>query len=251
MAADASAGGDAGGDSGAPSHKRDGAAHGSERARGEAQTLEPLTMAEGDAPALETARTESSVPGLEDIPEFDAAAQESSNESVETDAIPVHDRLRSQEAAPAPRAAGEAPSSRPVYSSAWVRNMLQQSARTFSLEDGWKVMEMQLEEGSGTMTVKTRRDENRVSVSVGFTDTALRTMVMANVDRLQQTLQAHYQSDVDLSLLGGGNGGGGDQTHENGKQGLGGSAQNSAAPAADLGRSTRTVLSGATNEWIG
>src|SRR5690606_15692231 len=81
---------------------------------------------------------------------------------------------------------------RDPFTPAWLRTAFTQTLRTFAGDDGWKVLEMQLEEGQGTMTVKARREKDHVAVSVGFSDPSLRAMAAANTERLQQALQSQY-----------------------------------------------------------
>jgi hypothetical protein len=78
--------------------------------------------------------------------------------------------------------------------------MLNHIEGTVSREDGWQVLEMTLDNGDGTMTIKARRDADRMSIAVGFSDPQLRTMAVANEERLRQALQQQYETAVDLSL---------------------------------------------------
>lgn len=151
--------------------------------------------------------------------------------------------------APAPERAA-AP--RDPLSPAWLRQVFAQSARAFSGEDGWKVLEMQLEDGQGTMTVRARREEDHMAVSVGFSDPSLRAMAMANTDRLQQALQTQYATHVDLSLFGGEPGS--SDRHQPAHRNDGSASGNRTGTPTDTtepARPSRPIPAGTRNEWIG
>jgi hypothetical protein len=93
-------------------------------------------------------------------------------------------------------------SGQPFLSAAWRRAAHTGSTRSYRLENGWHVLTMDLEEESGQMTVKARRSDEKVSVSVGMNDPKLRALVAANTDRLQAALNAEYETDVDFTLSG-------------------------------------------------
>lgn len=134
--------------------------------------------------------------------------------------------------------------------------MLEDSLSGLSLEDDWKVLEMKLDEGQGTMTVRARRDEDKVTISVNFTDPQLRAMAIEQTDRLQETLRAQYSMQVDFSLM---NDNTGHSRHGKDDTGRGGGRSAEALPStrahavssADRARATRAALVGARNEWIG
>lgn len=140
---------------------------------------------------------------------------------------------------------------RAAVSAAWLRTTFAQTLPSVSVEDGWKVLEMELEEGQGTMTVKARRDEDRVAVSVGFSDPNLRALAQTHADRLEQVLRTQYEANVDFSLFSGQS-----ETPDRrpGASREGGALPGSpgaATPPADASRAARVALSGASNEWIG
>lgn len=140
---------------------------------------------------------------------------------------------------------------RSVLSAAWLRTMTQ-SQLPFSVGDGWQVLEMKLDEGDGTVTIKAKPGDERVAVSVGFSDPTLRALASAQVDRIQEALQEAYNTSVDLSFADGSNASAGQ--HSQGGQGGSGSASHTTAlpgtePEADRG--LRTRMTGALNEWVG
>ena len=143
--------------------------------------------------------------------------------------------------------------SRPM-NPAWLRAMMSQHSRTFSTENGWKVLEMQLEEGSGTMTVKARRDEDRVAVSVGFSDPHLRSLALANAERLQQAIEAQYDADVEFSLFSDGTYNAEDQQDAPQNRTSGPFSSDNATPSDSVIEQERLIdaaLQGANNVWFG
>ncbi len=117
--------------------------------------------------------------------------------------------------------------------------------------DGWRTVEMQLKDGDGSLTIKTKQDDDRMAVSVGFTDSRLRSLASANAQQIQNVLQSQYNTTVDLSLMGDG--------HDSAKDGRSdGSSRNdsSAHPAetdADASDATtsRAPLLDGEYEWVG
>lgn len=138
----------------------------------------------------------------------------------------------------------------------WMRAMLQDGLSELSLEDDWKVLEMKLDEGQGTMTVRARRDEDKVTISVNFTDSHLRALATEQADRLQETLRAQYATQVDFSLMN--DNAGHSQQQQNQASSGGDRSVDDSSPlrthsvsGADRARATRAALIGASNEWIG
>ncbi len=138
---------------------------------------------------------------------------------------------------------------------AWLRSLLNNGLHSLSVDKSWKVLEMQLDEGHGTMTVRARRTEDKVSISVSFSDPQLRALATEHADRLQETLQARYDADVEFSL---GRHGSGESTPRQNDMPRGGRAASHAAsvqgiPSSldDLARAARTAAVGARNEWVG
>jgi len=137
---------------------------------------------------------------------------------------------------------------------AWMNALLSDRLGALSVDEGWKVLEMQLEDGQGTMTVRARRDEDNVSIAVTFSDPQMRALAAENVDRLRETLRHQYEASVDLSLM---SDGAGEAPHERNHESRG----RAASPIRDLraetvsmavrASATRAALAGARNEWIG
>ena len=138
----------------------------------------------------------------------------------------------------------------------WMHTLLENGLDGLSFDEEWKVLEMKLDEGQGTMTVRARRDEEKVSITVNFSDPQLRALAAEQADRLQETLRAQYQTDVDFSLMSDNAG----QSHADDRRSQGGGSSDANAGAAgrteplsgaERARATRAALAGARNEWIG
>jgi hypothetical protein len=131
--------------------------------------------------------------------------------------------------------------------------MLGETMSSFALDNGWKVLEMPLDEGQGTMTVKARREEDRVSVSVSFTDPQLRALAEANSDRLHDVLRERYEANVDFTLMSDGAGDSPqrkDETRSSREKSTLSGAVEAVAPV-EKSRISRVALAGARNEWVG
>lgn len=139
----------------------------------------------------------------------------------------------------------------------WLRSMVDDGLSGFSIQDDWKVIEMKLEEGQGTMTVRARRDDEKIAISVNFTDPQLRALALENADRLQESLRSQYQTDVDFSLMSDNGAGQSEASWSDGSQegrsrpdGVGATPAEPMS-AADRARAARAAMIGARNEWIG
>src|SRR5690606_22813126 len=61
-------------------------------------------------------------------------------------------------------------------------------------------LRLRIDEGSGSVTLKTRHDGDRVVVSVAFTDPTLQNAAHAQSDEIRSALQQLFESAVDLSF---------------------------------------------------
>lgn len=145
--------------------------------------------------------------------------------------------------------------SRLAMTAAQLRSTMELITGGLNLDNGWQVLEMQLEEGDGTMTIRTQRTDERVSVSVAFSDPSLRALAAAQADRLQDALQTRYDQHVDLSLSSGSENSGSRHPSEQAQHGaqsttLSGHGADDAA-ADDRTTPARTRTGTTQNEWIG
>lgn len=137
---------------------------------------------------------------------------------------------------------------------AWLQSILSNGLKSETLDKGWRVIEMQLGEGQGTMTVRARRDDDKVSIAVTFSDPQLRNLAAENLDRLQHVLRDQYETTVDFSLT---SDHAGDTPQRRDDAPTAHEASPDRVPRADAVstlesvHAARTVLAGARNEWIG
>lgn len=133
---------------------------------------------------------------------------------------------------------------------AWLRAVMSNARRITATDDGWKVLEMDLDEGDGTVTIKARRDDAGVAVSVGFSDPSLRALAEAQAQRLQEALQSRYETAVDFSFFSGGS----NQSHERqateARSAHGGIASGG-MDSLDGERARAVLPPGTTYEWVG
>jgi hypothetical protein len=133
---------------------------------------------------------------------------------------------------------------------AWLRAKMGRPAFS-QAAGGWKTLEMQLQEGDGTVTLKTRQDNERMAVSVGFSDSRLRSIASAQTQQLQDALQAQYDTEIDFSLMSDGSGTSQEQAPDDGAPGSGVLVPDALEADAAEPSTARARMIGAQNEWIG
>lgn len=152
----------------------------------------------------------------------------------------------------APTSRTAAPGASQANMNAWMKTLMNQPARAFALNNGWQVLQVQLEDGQGSLTVSARRDDDSVAVSVGFTDAALRGQAAVHAGRIQDALQTQYQAQVDFSLQDDTQGQSSRDRSNSGRpsQPLGGAAIEPDTSSSAASSSARAALLGANHEWI-
>ena len=136
---------------------------------------------------------------------------------------------------------------RPILSAAWLQKLGEVAPQAAA--GTWHVVQLSLGEGDGDLTVRARRDEDRVHVSVGFSDPQLRALASDQADRLQSALEARYGADVDLSFTDGE----GREPEERGESHATrpGTSAPSDAESAAPSRAPAHSRPGTHHEWIG
>lgn len=173
-----------------------------------------------------------------------ATAADASNAVPETASAPL---TTSSASASGPRSEA-ATLPRPILSAAWLRQLGEAAPQAAA--GTWHVVQLSLGEGDGELTVRARREDERVHVSVGFSDPQLRTLATEQADRLQSALEARYGADVDLSFTDGE----GRQPDERGEPGAPRPRTSARPDAADAPAPSRTSFSsrpGTHHEWVG
>ncbi len=144
-----------------------------------------------------------------------------------------------------------APFTSPHRSMAWLRAKMGRPSFA-QAASGWKMIEMQLQEGDGTVTLKTRQDNERMAVSVGFSDARLRSIASAQAQQLQDALQAQYDTEIDFSLMSDGSDSSQDQAPDEGPSSASLASPDRLDPDATADNTVpRTSLTGGQHEWIG
>ncbi len=135
-----------------------------------------------------------------------------------------------------------------ALAAAWARALASGPTRTDLLAGGWKVLQMPLRQGDGTVTIKARREEDQMAVAVGFSDAKLRAQAAASPQHLHDALQAQYEGAVDFSLMDGGESSGSFD-----ERAASPSAGDASAPAEreDGEEQPPPARTGARHEWIG
>ncbi|MEP0548549.1 MAG: hypothetical protein ABJF88_16560 [Rhodothermales bacterium] len=158
------------------------------------------------------------------------------------------------EAADGPAASARAetpPSLQRTLPVAWLRAVLDQPLRGLPPGAAAQSLQIRLDDGEGTLTIETHRDNDRVSVSVAFSDGHLRSLASASADRIHAVLQEHFGASVDLSLTSDGS----DDAPSDGRNDRGFSRSvpraDLAAPARTTASPSRARLSGGRHEWVG
>lgn len=82
----------------------------------------------------------------------------------------------------------------------WLRALSERTSFMNRTDPHWKVLEMKLDAGDGTMTVKVMKDEDGVSVSVGFSDAGLRAQAESQTSQILENLRAQYDQNVSFSF---------------------------------------------------
>ena len=251
---------DAGGDSEA---KEDGTGRSARSRRTHRTDAEPAALRQAEPRAVETTRSQQAIapeitPESETAPEQANAAPDALSDLNPSPApTEEHVATAALDKATSDAPAGRARAARGLFQQnravpvAWLRAVLNNARQAVSSEDGWKVLEMNLDEGDGTVTIKARREEGRVAIAVGFSDPELRALANTHADRLQEALQAEYETAVDFSLFSG-NQHDPDAQHQQGGTGLAVPATAHTDPDIQDDRPARRSLpAGAQHEWVG
>lgn len=151
--------------------------------------------------------------------------------------------------AAAPRTFSAASSAR--ASLAWLDAVMQRPAAFHTEANGTQVLRLELEDDDGTVTLRARRDGERMLVNVTFTDPTMQASAESQGDDIRSALQQLFESGIDLSF----------SQNEDAKQNLREAHNRTTGPrgreavmAADDVSSTsrtRTIAAGARHEWVG
>ncbi len=138
-----------------------------------------------------------------------------------------------------------------VVSAAWLQSLLDPTSGVHTGADGWKMLEMKLDDGDGTMTIRTRREAEHVVVSVGFSDPRVRDLAQQNMDRLHEALNQQYETAVDFSLDHDQSGSNENDRHPSRRITKDARIAREASKATETASSPELVRAGARHVWVG
>ena len=98
------------------------------------------------------------------------------------------------------QAKGKSAANRTSRALNWLKTLSERTSMMDKTNPQWKVLEMKLEEGKGTMTVKVMKEEEVVSVTVSFSDPEMKALAETNTERIIESLRNQYQQDVNFSF---------------------------------------------------
>ena len=88
---------------------------------------------------------------------------------------------------------------RPAFE--FVRHHAFQLARSHQGQgEAWRTVQMELEEGKGSIVIRARKETKITRVTLEITDPSVRSSIEANLDRLRSNLEHRYGRSVDLSF---------------------------------------------------
>ncbi|MFK7846921.1 MAG: hypothetical protein AB8G77_16590 [Rhodothermales bacterium] len=82
----------------------------------------------------------------------------------------------------------------------WLKTLSDKTSQINRQDPNWKMLEMKLDKGDGEMTIKVMRNDEQVSISVQFTDDALRAQAESQSNQILESLKEHYGEDVNFSF---------------------------------------------------
>lgn len=220
-------------------------AHFSEEATDRAETA-----TEPDRSPAKPSAPESDASTREADPKFTQAFETDPSPDVQLAAEEIDRPLNASMPTPSPQTTALP---RVIRTAAWFQMAMAFAERVRQHVDG-QMLEVELADGEGTLRVETRRHPDHVAVSVQLSDPQLRALVAAHADRIQEALQAQYQTAVQFSLSGGGEQGARQQqafaqasTH--GTPLASGSDTSGSTPVESS--RARVLHPGSRHEWIG
>lgn len=144
---------------------------------------------------------------------------------------------------------GATPLPRPVLSAAWLQRLSEMLPR--AVAGTWQTVRLALGDGDGELTVSARRDDDRIAVTIQFSDPRLRVLAADHAERLQGALEARYDTDVDLSFAESDSGSSHEQTPESDPHPRNSTGRSGPAEAAEQPAASKPMHPAARHEWIG
>ena len=82
----------------------------------------------------------------------------------------------------------------------WLRTLSERTSMLDKTNPQWKVLEMKLEKGNGTMTVKVMKEADHVSVAVNFSEPEVKALAEAQYNQILENLEEQYNQEVRFSF---------------------------------------------------
>lgn len=82
----------------------------------------------------------------------------------------------------------------------WLKTLAERTSFLDKSNPDWKVLEMKLENGKGSMTVRVMREDDQVSVAVNFSDPEVKALAENQYHEILQDLENQYQKEVKFTF---------------------------------------------------
>ena len=82
----------------------------------------------------------------------------------------------------------------------WLKVLSERTSLLDKSNPQWKVLEMKLDKGSGSMTVRVMKEDDHVSVAVNFSDPEVKALAETQYNNILQDLENQYQQEVKFTF---------------------------------------------------
>jgi len=82
----------------------------------------------------------------------------------------------------------------------WLKVLSERTSLLDKSNPQWKVLEMKLDKGSGSMTVRVMKEDDHVSVAVNFSDPEVKALAETQYNSILQDLENQYQQEVKFTF---------------------------------------------------
>ena len=84
----------------------------------------------------------------------------------------------------------------------WLKILSERTSMLDKSNPQWKVLEMKLDKGNGSMTVRVMKEDDHVSVAVNFTDPEVKALAETQYNEILKDLEDQYQQEVKFTFNG-------------------------------------------------
>lgn len=82
----------------------------------------------------------------------------------------------------------------------WLKTLSERTSLLDKSNPNWKVLEMKLDNGKGSMTVRVMKEDDQVSVAVNFSDPEVKAMAESQYHEILRDLENQYQQEVKFTF---------------------------------------------------